>query len=159
MGYQAPHETPPTTPIAAHVHYTANAAGEPVAVKANGEEVPVGAGAPDTPVQTTDDTPTNLFVFTTPTNDRAYAIEGLVNVLEESTGESNIYKFVAQFRKSTGGTVTEESFSFLINDEDASLAAATLQSSIAGDDIRIQVVGVVAKTLEWDGQFIEQHRT
>ena len=105
---------------------------------------------------TTDATPTNLFTFTTPDNDKTYVIEGTVQMYNATSGNANVYKFVGQWRKTSGGTVSQKHFTLVVEDEE--LAGATIQGSISGDDIRIQVVGVAATNLSWNGQFTVLHQ-
>lgn len=157
MGYRAPYETTPSSK-ADRVHYTANALGEPVVVKADGTQVKPGGGEAPTPVQTMGAVTATLFSFEAATPDRAYALRGLVNALDESADESNVYEFVAQFHRDGASTVTVKhgGATLLVNDEE--MPTAVLAVDVSGTTCRVRVTGVGGKTIEWDGVFTVQSR-
>jgi hypothetical protein len=147
-------------PIAGQVHlYYDNTLGAFIVVDGDGgPDTPVGSGGGEQAnVQTVGTTPQDLFTFDADTNDRVYSLRGTINVLEESTGLSNVYEVLAQWYRDNVGVVSVKHGPTLIaNDED--MPTASIQATLTGTTCRLQVTGVTAKTLEWDGIFVEQHR-
>lgn len=98
---------------------------------------------------TTDGSSFFVFVYTTQTNSRVYAVSFEVIARIAGTDSLRIRK-EAIVRRDGTGTLTVDATTTLIDVSTAGLAAADAAIQIGGSDIACQITGIAATNIEWE---------
>lgn len=103
-------------------------------------------------VTTTNATPTSIITFALSATPGVYEIGGSVAAFDITDTAGASYSFTSGIR-STGAAAIEIGTQFTTNFEEAALAAADIDVTVSGNNIIIQVTGILGKLIDWDALF------
>ncbi len=103
-------------------------------------------------VTTSDATPTNIITFPAGATPGNYIIDGTVNAYDITDTAGAAYFFTAGIRTTGAATVLIGS-QFSTEFEEAAMVPSDIDVVVSGNNIIVQVVGIVGKTIDWDAIF------
>lgn len=100
-------------------------------------------------VTTTDATPTTALTFALGAVAGVYFVEGNIVAFDTTDTAGGAYTFTSGMR-TTGAAATELGTEFKDSFEEAAMAAADFNILASGNNLIVQVVGIAAKSLDWN---------
>lgn len=103
-------------------------------------------------VTTTNATPTTIATLVLSATPGVYEINGSVAAFDVTDTAGASYSFTSGIR-STGALAIEIGTQFSTNFEELAMETADINVTVSGNSILIQVIGIAAKTIDWDCLF------
>jgi hypothetical protein len=100
-------------------------------------------------VSTTDATPTTALTLALGATPGVYFVEGNIVAFDTTDVAGGSYNFVSGMR-TTGAAATEIGTEFKDSFEEAAMAASDFNIVASGNNLIVQVVGIAAKTIDWN---------
>ncbi len=103
-------------------------------------------------VTTSDATPTIIISFALGATPGVYTFSGDITAYDSTDVAGASYGVVAGFR-TTGAVAIEIGTQFSTNFEEPAMATSNIATSVSGNNVLIEVIGIAGKTIDWDALF------